>query len=193
MSQSNNDMISQSHNGNGDNIIVGGDFYNEIPKHPSFLSDVINVLANSFDDGMSEELGALNEITINDKIEFNNVKGFKFVIDEYKIYQGKIEAIYNVIEASGSNKKSLILKNIRNIYLITKADVFKGKEQTADELNIVKQNADLILENVRERLRNQIIKSANVEVSIEGIDVALSIIVVDAFIRCKILEEPKKD
>ena len=184
-------MITQSHSGTGDNINVAGDYYNQIVKHPSLIADVINALANSLteEDGQTT-LAPLAEISITDKISYNGLDTLKDWIDEHKIFQGKIDGIYNVIESSGSNKKFLILNSIRSLYLRRKAEILLYKNEDSLDLDVIKTSAISIFDFIIDSLRVTVKSSTNIMVEQEGIDFALSIIVVDAFIRCKILEEP---
>lgn len=79
-----------------------------------------------------------------------------------------------------------MLQNIKAIYLKE-----KGKYKDIDEIRV---NADSIIENVENELWKIIENSnnPNSDLPIEAIKIGLLIIMVDAFMRCNILEEPPK-
>jgi hypothetical protein len=156
-----------------------------IGKHPSALNIVIgHIGTNFFDNNLLEE-----PLTAPDpemKIQFNKVIQYKPIIEEYSVYQGRLSKIYDEIERIGSTKKELVLRNIKKLYLKE-----KGKYSTFDE---VKENADSIIFNVESELWKLIDRSenANSNLPIEAIEISLLIILVDAFMRCNILEEPPR-
>jgi hypothetical protein len=154
-----------------------------IGKHPSALNIVIGHIGIDFFDQVEPD----DPLTAPDpaiKIEFNRVVRYKPIIEEYKIYQGKLSKIYDEIERLGSTKKELVLRNIKNLYLKE-----KGKYGSVEEL---KNNTDVIIANVESELWKVIDKSqnSNNNLPIEAIEISLLVILVDAFMRCSILEEP---
>jgi hypothetical protein len=160
----------------GSNILV---------KNPSALNIVVGFVGNRiFDDTVTEE--PTNAPDTSDKILYNNVILFKPVIQEYAVYQGKLNKLYEEIEKQGSTKKEFVLLNIKTIYLKE-----KGKYKN---LEGIRTNADIIIENVENELWKIIENSSNqiLNLPIEAIKIGLLIIMVDAFMRCNILEEPPK-
>ncbi len=156
-----------------------------IGKHPSALNTVISHIGtNFFDDSLSNEPMTAPDPAM--KIEYNKVIQYKPIIEEYSIYQGRLSKIYDEIERIGSTKKELVLKNIKKIYLKE-----KGKYSTTDD---IKDSADSIISNVESDLWKIIDKSenANINLPIEAIEISLLVILVDAFMRCDILEEPPR-
>ncbi|CAC9611364.1 hypothetical protein [uncultured Gammaproteobacteria bacterium] len=115
-----------------------------------------------------------------DKIQYNNIKIYKPLFDEYKIYSSKLNAIYDEIDAEGSLKKIMLLRNIKSIYLKIKGQL--GINSQAD----IQNQADNIIEQVESELLNKI----GNDLDEENIEFAIKVILVDAFMRCKILEEP---
>jgi hypothetical protein len=107
---------------------------------------------------------------------------YKPIIEEYKIYQGKLNKLYEEIENAGSTRKEFLLLNIKNIYLKEKA-----KFNTIDE---IRANADIIIDKVKDTLWNLVEKT---NLDREAVEIALIILIVDAFMRCNILEEPEYD
>jgi hypothetical protein len=158
---------------------------NLLSKHPLSLNKVINAIGKKMDDilDLSEAVNAPNTDL---KISFNNVNRYESIIREFAPYQGKLNKIYEEIEKEGSTKKELVLHNIKRVYLNIKADY-----KNIDEIRI---NADIIFDRVIEKIWNNIDKAPNKldEYDQETIDFSLMIIIVDAFMRCNILEEPPK-
>jgi hypothetical protein len=156
-----------------------------ISRYPSILSTIINHLGIILPDEIQESTVKAAPDTM-EKILYNNVVLHKYTIEEYSIYQGKLNSIYEEIERQGSSKKSFLLQNIKTLYLSE-----KGKYGNIEE---IRANADRIFENIKNKLWKTLEESSNLnlDLPIESIDVGILIIMVDAFMRCKILEEPIK-
>lgn len=117
-----------------------------------------------------------NEFQVEDKIDYNSLSNSKNIIKEYNIWQNAVRRIYATFDAEGMNKSYFVLQKIRNFYLTEK----------------VHKQSDDLFDAVRKDVKNEIIKHASShELSSESIDICIDILVVDAFIRCKIFENPK--
>ena len=149
-----------------------------IQKNPAILNTVIKLIGKKLYDGQENE--PQNAPNPYEKIKYNNVVIYKPTIEEYSVYQGKLNKIYEEIESHGSNQKKFLLQNIRNLYLKE-----KGKYSDFEK---IKENADNIISNIKDKLWNLIDKDLENEV----VEVCLLIVLVDAFMRCNILEEPPK-
>ena len=158
---------------------------NILSKNPSALNTVIGYIgAKIFENADSSE--PTNAPNPEEKIKHNNVIRFKPIIEEYAAYHGKLNKLYEEIEKQGSTKKEFILQNIKNIYLKE-----KGKYK---DINEIRANADAIIDSVQNQLWN-VIENANNPITslpLEAVEISLLIIMVDAFMRCNILEEPPK-
>jgi 5-methylcytosine-specific restriction endonuclease McrA len=155
-------------------------------KNPKLINQAINAIASiEFKEEESNDT-SLNTFDINNKIEYNSVKEYKYIIEEYSKYYGKLNTLYSELENRGSFKKEKLLKIIRNLYLKIKGEIVNGRES---EFEIIQQNADKILQTVEERIWIIIDKIQSNE---DDVLIAIPIIIVDAFMRCKILEEPPK-
>jgi hypothetical protein len=158
---------------------------NLLSKHPLSLNRVINLIGEKMDDvlDLTETENAPNTDL---KIEFNNINRYKSIIREFAPYQGKLNKIYEEIEKVGSTKKELVLHNIKRVYLNIKSEYSNFEE--------IKINADKILDKVVEKILDNINNAPNKlnEFDQETIDFSLMIVIVDAFMRCNILEEPPK-
>ena len=165
---------------------------NEKPlfKRPSLLADIISKIS-SIDIDNIESIPVKNSFSIDEKLKHNNVIVNKPLIQSYSIYQGKINALYTEFEKSGSNKKETILRVVNRFYLLAKGELL-GAEQG---LKSVQANSDKLLDLVSRKIHDMIDDSANNDSTIayEDAEFAVSIIVVDGFMRCKILEEPEND
>ena len=85
----------------GSNILV---------KNPSALNIIVGFVGNRiFDNTITED--PTNAPDTADKILYNNVILFKPVIEEYAVYQGKLNKLYEEIEKQGSTKKEFVLQN----------------------------------------------------------------------------------
>lgn len=158
---------------------------NILVKNSSALNIVIGFIGGRiFENTITTE--PTNAPDTEDKILYNNVTLFKPIIEEYAVYQGKLNKLYEEIEKQGSTKKEFVLQNIKAIYLKE-----KGKYKNIDE---IRTNADTIIENIENALWKIIETASNpiLDLPIEAIQISLLIIIVDAFMRCNILEEPPK-
>lgn len=164
--------------------------YSELKKHPSVIASVINIIGASdfFNDANDIQTKSFNP---SDKIRHNNLVDYKPFVDEYKSFQGKIQKIYSEIEAEGSLKSSNLLQNIRNIYIKIKQ---KCLTNSSNEIDDIRKNADNIFGDVKNELWKIVEDSSNFQedISMEAIESGLLIVMTDAFIKCKILEEPPK-
>lgn len=183
-------MTIQNHSGVGDNYFINGDAtFDAIQKHPTILAEIINELGNKIFSDDYDDPNSYDEFDIIEKIKYNNIVKYKEVIEEHKVYQGKLNAIYKELDAEGSSKKLLLLRNIRNLYIKIKGS-YINKSNGHDPISTIQQNSDAIIEEVEKQLLLEIDRSNNIRENLETIKIALLIIIVDAFMRCKILEEP---
>ena len=151
----------------------------KLQKNPSVLKDIIKLIGRKlFDTQVSDIQTVPNP---QEKIQYNNIIRYKPIIEEYKVYQGKLNKLYEEIEKAGSTKKEFLLLNIRNIYLKEKAEF--------DTIDKIRTNADNIIDRIKDKLWELVEDS---DLDREVIEVALIILIVDAFMRCNILEEPQK-
>ncbi len=122
---------------------------------------------------------------IDVKIHYNDIKRNKYIINEYKVFYPKVNSLYRELEAQGSFKKDKLLRNINNLYLRKKGEYLNGNQNLIEQ---IRENADNIFEDIENELFNLVKQDG--EFYHEDIVYGISIIMVDAFMRCKILEEP---
>lgn len=157
-------------------------------QRSSFLAEVINKIS-SLDIDTIEGSEVSNSFNPEDKITYNDIKIYKPMLEEFKVYQAKLNAIYKEIESQGSFKKNALLRNIKSVYLKAKGEL-KGTTQTE-----ISKNSDKLIETVENTLWQlfEETENANNSIHYEDLNFSLQIIMVDAFMRCKILEEPQND
>ena len=103
------------------------------------------------------------------------------------MYGKKLEKIYQTLEQEKPGRKSRLLRNISDLYKIE-----KGNITTNNDIEQIRKNADLIIGNIINKLDLEAKQSSNIDADNEDIKAAVSIVVADAFIRCKILEDPSE-
>lgn len=141
----------------------------------SDLTRIITMLAQ-VDWSTSDQIKLDNEFQIDTKIDHNDLIKSKMVIKEYNIWQNSVRRIYSAFDAEGLNKSLFVLQKIRSFYL-EHCCALKG---------------DDLFDAVRNDVKTEIRKHASSgELTEESIDICSDIIVVDAFIRCKIFENPE--
>ncbi len=145
-------------------------------KMDSNLATVINILALE-DLSEFETKYEINDFEINKKIVYNNLTDIKGIINDYKIYHSKINEMYITFDKCGVNKSFTILQTIRKKY-------FEACQETDNECEIFL----LVINKVIEIVLNS---NNYAEIPYEELEICVEIIVVDAFIRCKIFENPE--
>jgi len=143
-------------------------------KIESNLAIIINILSKE-----DWSQGALSFETIpygiEEKISYNQLDYAKVLIHDYKIHYSRINKIYYDFDKQGANKSLSILNCIRTEYAAL------GKTGTPDQcfFSII----DKVIKKIRE--------SANyTPIPDEELELCTQILVVDAFIRCKIFKNP---
>lgn len=148
----------------------------DIVKLDSNLATIINILAN---ENLAENIESpeINSFEIHKKIDFNELTSVKETIDEYKIYYHKINEKYTEFDKQGSNKSLSVFQIIKKQYLLFLA----GKNEPSETFFGIIDNVISI-----------IISSKNyIEIPYEELEMCVYILVVDAFIRCKIFKNPE--
>ena len=118
-----------------------------------------------------------NEFEILRKIEYNRLTSeSRRIIQEYGAFQQKVEDIYQAYDREGMNRSTFVLNKIRRIYT-TLMDELEG---------------DVLFNKMRECVKREIYGSPNRDdLTQEAIEFCSDILIVDAFIRCKIFENPE--
>lgn len=147
----------------------------DFTKLDTNLASIIDILAKEDWDKSLQDY-QINSFEIDKKIDFNNLILSKLIIDEYMIHHARVDNIYTEFNKLGVNKSSSVLSSIRRIYVIQSESL---------------SNDDLFLK-VIEQVIEKIQHSANyISIPEEELELCVDILVVDAFIRCKIFKNPK--
>jgi len=168
----------------GRKTIVNDLFEKEFGQKPDSLkinnnlTTIIQLLAKE-NLSMTSNPTNLDYFNIDEKVTFNDLNLIKeTTIDEYKVYYNKVDSIYKVFDHEGQNKRVSVLRKVTSFY---EKEIIKPIENVERFFNVVNSIKDYILE------------SNNIEVIEEDIlEMCVRIIVVDAFIRCKIFRNPKE-
>ena len=148
----------------------------DVVKVDTNLAAIINILSkeNLVNVPDSPEI---NHFEINRKIEFNNLQNAKMTIDMYKIYYSKLAEKYTEFDKQGVNKSLSVFSVLSNQYI-------KLQNEKQDDVDVFYS----VINNVIEIIQN----SKNyIEIPYEELEMCVCIIVVDAFIRCKIFKNPE--
>jgi hypothetical protein len=158
------------------------DRLNQISKNTSLLGKVIKAIADAdFDEADTGKKESLVSFGVDQKIKFNSLIENRYIIETYSGFTSKINAIYGELERDGSFRKENLLKIVNLFYLKVKGKYVKSPGD-------LQANADKIFEGVEEMLM-KIVESERNNYQ-EEIFYGVAIVMTDAFIRCKILEEP---
>jgi hypothetical protein len=155
-----------------------------INNNPSMLKNAINAISNISLQSINKT-ESLNAYNCKEKLNYNTVKDNFSLIQEYKVYNKKINILYDELELQGSLIKEKLLDIIEQLYLRVKGKYVLNSEEP---LEIIRQNSDNIINDIFNELYLQLENSNFFD---EDIVLGIRLIMVDAFIRCKILEEPK--
>lgn len=148
----------------------------DIVKVDTNLAAIINILSKE-DLSKITESPEINPFEIARKIEFNNLVTVRSTIDEHKIFYSRLDEKYKEFDRQGANKSLSVFSVMRNQYV-----KLMDKDITSHELFFS------IIDNVIELIRD----SRNyIEIPYEELEMCVSILVVDSFIRCKIFENPE--
>jgi hypothetical protein len=147
----------------------------DVVKLDSNLASVINILSKEkWDEANKSE--TVNSFEIERKITYNDLRDSKGLINEYCQFYGKVDQKYSEFDAMGANKSNSVLATIKREY-------FKLKNSGT---------ADFVFLSVIDKIKDKVLESTNfVEIPIDELELCIDILVVDAFIRCKIFENPQ--
>jgi hypothetical protein len=138
------------------------------------LAAIINIFAKEEWDWNDSAVETI-PFKIDDKIDHNNIVDARVIIDDYKVHYNRVDKIYAEFDKIGNSKSRSVLNAIRRDYIAQK-NQFSG---------------DALFFEIVETVADRIQKSANyLSIPVEELDLCVNILVVDAFIRCKIFKNP---
>lgn len=146
----------------------------DIEKLDSNLTTIVNILAK---ENLNENADLnVKSFEIDRKITYNHLQKTKYVIEDYKIHHSRLERIYSEFDEQGANKSFSVLQNIRQEYINLLNDF----------------SNDALFLKIKDNIIDKIRQSANfVKMPIDELELSVNILLVDAFIRCKIFENPE--
>lgn len=148
----------------------------DVLKVDSNLATIINILAEE-KLNLEETSPEINSFAIKNKIDFNDLTGVKETIDDYKIFYHKLDEKYTEFDKEGANRSFSVFQAIRKQYV---------KLQNEDK------NSEEVFYGIVNNVIDVIEKSNNyVPIPFEELEMCVDILVVDAFIRCKIFKNPE--
>ncbi|QVK05736.1 ABC-three component system protein [Mycoplasma mycoides] len=142
----------------------------------SILAEIINSLSEINLNENKVDISKVEPFRIQDKINFNNLIKTKYIIDEYYLYSPIVSNIYEQYDIQANNKSFAVLQTIKQIY------------NNLASLN--KYSPDKIYDMCKNKIKSLTKNSSNLKVlEIEVLLLYIDIILVDAFMRCKIFKE----
>ncbi|MCH3918548.1 MAG: SMEK domain-containing protein [Spirochaetia bacterium] len=146
-----------------------------IEKVDSDLSCIINILAEA---DLSDNIDKPepNQYEIQRKIDFNNLNDIP-EIPLYKDFYGRLDEKYRECDKLGINKRLAVYHMLSKLY----HRLVHEQKKEYDIFYAIINHAEQIIQ-----------KSNNyIPLPLEELDLCVSIVVVDAFIRCKIFKNPE--
>ena len=110
------------------------------------------------------------------KIVFNHLEEHRRLINDYKLYIGKLNAVYGEFVDNATDYSFIILQNLSDMYsrYLGQYESNALFDKIVDETRVVALNS----------------RSAE-DIPVDRLNVCINVIVVDAFIRCRIFEDPE--
>lgn len=146
-------------------------------KVESNLTTIINILSK---EDWNQDVYPVETIPydIEAKITYNQLNSARVLIEDYSIHHHRISKIYSVYDKQAKNKSLSVLNGIRWQYI------------TLGSVDSPDQSFTLVIDKLLKRIKG----SANyTPMPEEELELCVQILVVDAFIRCKIFENPIGD
>lgn len=150
----------------------------DLKKIDSDLVKLINILSR---ENLDETLYPVTVLPfeIQKKIDFNGLGAIKTIIKENAIFSKKLNDKYEEFDRLGVNKSHAILNVMRSTYQ-------KLVVQHEDTTELFYK----IIETIVERIKSEM--SEDNSLSQEELELYVQIIVVDAFMKCKIFKNPEE-
>jgi hypothetical protein len=145
-------------------------------RRDSNLASIINILAK--EDLGGQPLSITIPFNIQEKIDYNELGPYQSEFDEYSGDTELLEERYADFAEQGVNKSKSVLRAISAIYI-------------EEALSI--KNSTRLLISVIDKVKIKVLDSNNFEsIPDEELNSCVTLIVIDAFMRCKIFKKPPK-
>ena len=113
---------------------------------------------------------------VDKKIFFNHLEGKKRLINDYKLYIGKLTTVYDEFMDNGTDYSFIILQNLSDLYSRYMAQF----------------ESNALFDKIIDETRGLAVNSRSAEdIPVDRLNVCINVIVVDAFVRCRIFEDPE--
>lgn len=147
----------------------------------SNLAAVINIISREpLGEGVQVDFNT-EAFDIEKKISYNELVSFKMLINDHKIHHARLQKVYDMYDLQGANKSASILNRMRTAYCKARLTLPKG-------------SSDEVFQEVLAQTSELVVHSSNYEtIPCDELELCVQILVVDAFIRCKIFEPPPKE
>jgi hypothetical protein len=143
-------------------------------KVESNLTTIIKILSK---EDWNQKVSNLETVSfeVEEKISFNQLNSARALIEDYSVHCHRIDKIYTDFDKQGANKSLSVLNGIRTEYIAS----------------ISVSSPDKCFSSVIEKVIQRIRRSANyIPIPEEELEMCVQILVVDAFMRCKIFKHP---
>ncbi|WP_109850977.1 ABC-three component system protein [Aquimarina sp. AU58] len=152
---------------------LGGEV--DISKIETNLASIINVLSNEdWDD--SNKIDNIDSFEIERKIVHNKLDRTRLIITENALFYTKVDSIYKEFDKQGLNKSNSVLGKIKREFL----KLFDKNDPDGS----FQKTVDILVSKVTESINFD-------EIPFDELELCIEILTVDAFIRCKIFDNPK--
>lgn len=147
-----------------------------IPDPTLLDSGLEYIIIHLADSDLEEGPIDTKDFAIEAKISFNNLSGrTKGLIEEYKTYYINVQRIYDTYADQGKAKSKAVLQKLHKIYLDLKSH----------------KSGDDLFEAIAKEIINQInFERISDNLSKEELEMCVDILMVHAFMECKIFEKP---
>lgn len=180
---------------------INGDVYNNCTINnpirkvpPSIINKLIEQLAEISADCEDEHIGEPFEI--DEKITYNNLIVYKYVLDEiYASAWYNCESAIRILDNNKYGSKNKVLQRVNTSYLQAKGEIIaQYRQSNKSDIEIIRENADTLIKMVADELEQHILRAYRDEqIFDEDIMIGIIYIVCYAFGECKILEKPRCD
>jgi|GEM_PF-6763068 len=127
---------------------------------------------------------------IADKITFNKLSEGGLLVREYSVYEGALRQLYAELEQQSPFKKASLLSYVEGQYQKAKNHYLAADAPGLPGMEIIRAHSDDIFHRVHESLI-ETVKRSGTGLSYEETWFGTLIVMVDAFIVCRVLEAPK--
>lgn len=155
-------------------IFIKNNIQNDVPDTTQLTSGLNYIISQLAEDDLNECDFDMTEFEIEAKIKFNNLSIYaKDAIDQYKIFYINVQDIYSEYARQGKNKSMAVLQKLHRIYVSLKSQA----------------SGDALFIAIKNEIINQI-GNKNNNLSQELLEMCVEMLMVHAFMECKIFEKP---